>query len=407
MKKLSIILLSMMTFVPMLAQERVFHAIVAADGSGDYTSLNAAIATIPKQHVDRYIIYVKPGTYREHVHIDASLSNISVIGDDMDKVFIIDSLVSGGPKAVRVELAATVVAAANDVYFEGLSFVNAWGHNRQQGPQALALYTMGDKIALNRCGLWSYQDTYRTSNGDNARNYLTHCTIEGAVDFIYGSANAYFDACTLLVNRKKGGYIVAPKHAATTKWGYVFKNCTITALGNPSETTVWLGRPWSHNPKAVYINTKAEVNIPAEGWYDHMHGLPAVFAEYNTMNMKGHQMDLSRRINRYYLINDKKDTLWCTAKNTLTEEEAARYTVDNVMKGNDEWQPTMVCRQLPKVIVEHRKHSLKWHAMDGAIGYIVYKDGQYLASIKDTTFRIRHKGQYTVKAISQYGAIGK
>ena len=150
MKKLSIILLSMMTFVPMLAQERVFHAIVAADGSGDYTSLNAAIATIPKQHVDRYIIYVKPGTYREHVHIDASLSNISVIGDDMDKVFIIDSLVSGGPKAVRVELAATVVAAANDVYFEGLSFVNAWGHNRQQGPQALALYTMGVKILIER-----------------------------------------------------------------------------------------------------------------------------------------------------------------------------------------------------------------------------------------------------------------
>ena len=124
-----------------------------------------------------------------------------------------------------------------------------WGKEQNAGPQALALYTMDDRIVLNKCGLYSYQDTYLTTKTCNYRHYLKDCFIEGAVDFIYGQGNVYFDHCTLNIVRNSGGYIVAPNHAAATSWGYVFMNTTITAPGVPSETSVWLGRPWHDSPK--------------------------------------------------------------------------------------------------------------------------------------------------------------
>ena len=102
---------------------------------------------------------------------------------------------------------------------------------------------------------------------------------EGAVDFIYNSGDIYVENTTLLITRKSGGFIVAPSHAEDVKWGYVFRDCTITAPGDPSQTSVWLGRPWHNSPKTVFLNTRAEVTIPATGWYETMGGLPVIWAE--------------------------------------------------------------------------------------------------------------------------------
>ena len=73
-----------------------------------------------------------------------------------------------------------------------------------------------------------------------------------------------------------------------------------------------------------------------------MAGLPSVFAEYNTMDADGNPLDLSRRINRYYVADASKDTVWCTAKNILTKDEAALYTVEAVMGGDDHWNPKLI-----------------------------------------------------------------
>ena len=316
-----------------------FDAVVAQDGSGQFTSLQAAIDAAPTNSKTWYHIHVKAGTYREHVCIPADKPRLRITGEGMDRTFVSDDRVSGGPRAVSVDLGATVVVLADDITFEDLSFVNAHGHEHLDGPQALALYTKADRAALYRCGLYSYQDTYRTSNLPNGRQYLRDCVIEGAVDFIYGNGNAFFDRCTLLINRPEGGWIVAPKHSAYTCWGYVFDQCTITtADGHPADTWIWLGRPWHYNPRTVWLNTRAEVTLPPEGWYETMGGLPAVFAEYNTTDGQGRPLDLSRRISRYYAVHEG-DTVWCTAKALLTPEEAAEYTVARVLRGDDHWTP--------------------------------------------------------------------
>lgn len=347
------------------AADKIYHAVVACDGTGDYTSVQAAIDDVPEYNIDQYRILVKAGTYNEHVFIPLNKSRLSIIGEGMDRVFISDGRKSGGPDAIPVDKGATVVIHANDVTLQGISFVNSYGVKANDGPQALALYAKGDRIAIDHCAILSYQDTYRTSEADNGRNYISNSIILGAVDFIYGNGNAWLEKCTIKINRKEGGWIVAPKHQPETRWGYVFNQCTLTAEGNPAETSIWLGRPWHHQPKTVFLNTISEITLPPEGWFPMMNGLPSIFAEYNTMDANGKPLDISHRINRYYRITENNDTIWCTAKNVLTEEEAAQYTVKSVMSGDDQWEPQRIfmpdAQALGYIFIDGKKRAVnRW-----------------------------------------------
>ena len=201
---------------------------------------------------------------------------------------------------------------------------------------------------------------------------------------------------------------MAPKHAATTRWGYVFRNTTITAPGIPSETQVWLGRPWHYNPQTVFIDTRAEVTIPPEGWYETMAGWPTLFADFNTTDGKGNTVDLSKRISRYYTVDQNtNDTTWCVAKNHLTAEEAARYTAERVMGGEDHWNPAAQCRQLPAVKAARKGGQLQWKPVEGARGYLVFRNGAFYNSTTLTTMAVEKGGKYTVKALSPWGTIGQ
>ena len=165
---------------------------------------------------------------------------------------------AGGDNALHVSVGATVVVNSNDCLFENITLENSYGHEKQEGPQALALNTTGDRTVFNNVAMLSYQDTWITPSTSSYRAYVRNSFIEGAVDFIYNSGDIFIDNTILYINRKSGGYIVAPSHGVDVKWGYVFNNCTITAPGVPSETSVWLGRPWHNAPKTVFLNTRAE-----------------------------------------------------------------------------------------------------------------------------------------------------
>ena len=388
------------------ADGNVFHSVVAQDGTGNYATIQDAIDAAPDSSSVPYLIYIKAGHYHEHVYIPASKPNLHLIGQDRRLVRISDDRVSGGPNASPVDVAATVVVHATDTYLEGITFENSWGTKHVDGPQALALYTKMDRTVVNRCSMLSFQDTYRTANALNERNYVKDCFIEGGVDFLYGQGNVFFDSCTLSINQKQGGWIVAPKHNEGTEWGYVLRNTTITAPGNPAETQVWLGRPWLHQPKAVFIDTRVEVTIPPEGWYDHMGTLPVVFADYNTTDAAGNKPDLSRRIDRYYKTTEKGDTVWGTAKNRLTAEEASRYTVENVLGGTDNWQPRQMCMPLAEPQVERCGSRLVWKPVEGARGYVVSLGDKVVALTTECQYRpADRKAQYTVQSVSPGGTL--
>lgn len=396
---------------------RLYDAVVAADGSGDHLSVQAAITAAPENRVAPYLIFIKEGTYKEHIDIPATKPYIYLIGQDVEKVIITDDQLCGGDPAVtgkpslHVSLGATVVVQAANFYAENISFENSWGIEKNAGPQALALYTNNDRAILNNCKLRSYQDTYLTSTKNvSDRHYLKNCFIEGAVDFIYGAGDVYFDECDIYITRKSGGYIVAPSHKADTRWGYVFMNNTITAPAPASETSVWLGRPWKDAPKTIFLNTKAAVTIPAAGWYETMGAIPAIFADYNTMNMNGDPMDLSNRISDYWYWADDNKTIKVTgtAKSSLTPEEAAAYTIKNVLAGSDSWQPALVTEAVETPVITGTNFTVSWDAVPYAICYVITKNDKVVGFTTETTYtdaQGKTTDIYTVQAANEYGGL--
>src|SRR5205814_27936 len=65
-------------------------ATVAADGSGNYTSVQAAIDAAPVRSASAapWEIHVKPGTYRERVQIARTHSRLLLRGDDAETTTI-------------------------------------------------------------------------------------------------------------------------------------------------------------------------------------------------------------------------------------------------------------------------------------------------------------------------------
>ena len=387
---------------------RIYDAVVAADGSGDYKTVQEAIDAAPVGRAFPWLIFIKNGEYKGHVDVPANKPYLHFIGQERDKVIITDDRLCGGDNALHVSVGATVVVNSNNCYFDNLTLENSWGHDKQAGPQALALNTIGDRIVFKNVAMLSYQDTWITPSASNNRVYAKDCFIEGAVDFIYNSGNIYIDNTTLYINRKSGGYIVAPSHADDVKWGYVFMNCTITAPGNPRETDVWLGRPWHNSPKTVFINTTAEVTIPAAGWYEKMGGLPALWAEYNTMDGDGNPLDLSQRRSSYWKEGDNGEQIWKhNVKNVLTAEEAAQYTVKNVLSGSDNWQPEIITESCaaPKATIEGSK--IRWQAVPYAICYVILKNNEVAGFTTDCEFAYEAGAEYKVFAANEQGGLSE
>src|SRR3712207_6299170 len=90
-----------------------------------------------------------------------------------------------------------------------------------------------------------------------------------------------------------------------------------------------LGRPWRNYAHTVWLNTVMEDVIAPEGW--HNWNKPEAektvrYAEYNSTTPDGRPIDVSRRVP------------WARQ---LTAEEAAQYTITNVLGGTDNWDPQL------------------------------------------------------------------
>jgi len=62
--------------------------VVAADGSGNFSTINDAINFAPNNSMVRIVIYVKEGVYDENVEIPSYKTNIVMLGDGSDSTMI-------------------------------------------------------------------------------------------------------------------------------------------------------------------------------------------------------------------------------------------------------------------------------------------------------------------------------
>ena len=67
---------------------------VAQDGSGNYRTINEAVAALGRlggNRPERAVVYVKSGVYKEKVEIGRDLKNVMFVGDGIDKTVVTGS----------------------------------------------------------------------------------------------------------------------------------------------------------------------------------------------------------------------------------------------------------------------------------------------------------------------------
>uniref|UniRef100_A0A093VIU4 Pectinesterase n=1 Tax=Talaromyces marneffei PM1 TaxID=1077442 RepID=A0A093VIU4_TALMA len=113
------------------------------------------------------------------------------------------------------------------------------------------------------------------------KQYYSNCYIEGAIDFIFGAAAAWFGECTIASNG--GGAITANSRSSTTDttW-YVIDSSTITAASGYSiSEKVYLGRPWRQYARVIFQTSNLTNIINAAGWTTLYTGATPIFEEYD------------------------------------------------------------------------------------------------------------------------------
>ena len=256
------------------AHLRYFHIVVSPDGHGDYMTVQEAIDACPDySHAEITDILVRKGIYQEEVNIPHSKFRLHIVGEDAQNTVITygkyaEQLWPGRDFKVGTSGSATLYIHASYITFENLTFENTAGEGKQIG-QAVAVFTDGDFLFFKGCRFLGNQDTLYTygrygKNGGIKRNYFLDCYIEGTTDFIFGPSIAYFEGCH--IHSKKNSYVTAASTLEGQKYGYVFRNCRLTA--DPGIDKCYLGRPWGAYARTVFIDCELGPQIVAEGWHD-------------------------------------------------------------------------------------------------------------------------------------------
>lgn len=246
-----------------IAPAAAADAVVAADGSGDYSSLQEAISSAPTRtgsDCPRWVIRVKPGVYRERVYVQRERGRMLIRGDDAASTVITFDLYAKmtGPdgRPLGTFATPTVTIDGDGMIWESLTIANT------AGPvgQALALRADGDRLVFRRCRFLGWQDTVLLNRG---RHYFEDCHIEGHVDFIFGGATAYFSRCGI---RALGdGYLTAASTPEGATHGFVFADCNITTAEG---VKTYLGRPWRNFARTVFLRTEMTEGVRPEGWHN-------------------------------------------------------------------------------------------------------------------------------------------
>jgi len=168
--------------------------IVAADGSGDFKTIQGALDTILKTNTERVVVFVKNGIYHEKIRVDSAL--VTLRGESRTGTQIEfaqpDAEFNKSPDAIG--RGVVNVNGADDFVLENMTVENTAD---LIGPHAMVIYSTGDRGVVRNCNVWSHgADTVSFWLGDHGRSYLENCHITGCVDFVCPRGWCYATNCT-------------------------------------------------------------------------------------------------------------------------------------------------------------------------------------------------------------------
>jgi pectinesterase len=195
--------------------------VVAADGSGDFKSVQAAVASISKTNRERMVVFIKDGVYREKVRVDASF--VTLRGESRKGTRIEFPQLNDDFTKTPDDLGRAVINVnGDDFVLENLTAENTAG---QIGPHAFTIYGKGDRTVIVNCDVLSHgADTVSLWQGERGRYYHANCHFRGAVDFVCPRGWCYVTNCTFY-EMKPGSAAVWHDGSKERDQKFVLRDC--------------------------------------------------------------------------------------------------------------------------------------------------------------------------------------
>lgn len=353
--------------------------------------------------------YANPTTYM-------NTPNVSIIGEGMDNTSLTNIVPNSGQSANVLEGIGKgdvlcLQKGATNTYFQDLKMYSSMGDAKGRD---IVLNDQSNKTICKNVSLWAYQDTY-VSNNQNGKFYFEDGILRGRTDYLCGKGDVYYNNVELWIC-EKGGYLAVPSQPK--KYGYIFKDCTIKDATEAKDLNgnYALGRPWGKGtPIALYIDTKMEAIPSAAGWNEMSGGYPKRFAEYNSYTSTGSVVDLKDRKKVYDAYDSKDGDNYVNRRNEtagdpiLAAEEAAFYTVENIMGQDDDWDPTAATEQASAPTnVKLNGTTLAWDNNDYALLWAVCKNGKVVDFTITPSYIVDDaSATWSVRAANEMGGLSE
>lgn len=415
----------------------LYDFIVPTDGD-----FKAALAAAAKRTdtSKRFRIFIKQGDYKIPADENSKVTggdgksyanptiymntpNVSIIGEGMDNTSLTNTIPDAEYKNANQKNPANVLEGigkgdvlclqkeATGTYFQDLKMYSSMGDDKGRD---IVLNDQSNKTICKNVNLWAYQDTY-VSNNQNGKFYFEDGILRGRTDYLCGKGDVYYNNVELWIC-EKGGYLAVPSQPK--KYGYIFKDCTIKDATEAKDLNgnYTLGRPWGKGtPIALYIDTKMEAIPSAAGWDEMSGGYPKRFAEYNSTTSTGSTVDLKDRKKVYDAYDSKNGDNYVNRRNETAEspilaaEEAAFYTVENIMGQDDDWDPTAATEQASAPTnVKLNGTTLAWDNNDYALLWAVCKNGKVVDFTITPSYIVDDaSATWSVRAANEMGGLSE
>jgi hypothetical protein len=144
-----------------------------------------------------------------------------------------------------------------------------------------------------------------------------------------------------------------------------------------------------------------------------MGAVPALWAVYNIWDKNGYKMSETSIEDYWYESNG--ETIRGKAKNFLTDEEAASYTLENVLSGDGSdattgvWNPLPMVEQTAKPVISgiEGTATFGWTADEYAICYVININGKVAGFTTETHYEANLNDVVTVQSVNEYGALSE
>ncbi|KAI9185008.1 hypothetical protein LWI28_003330 [Acer negundo] len=305
--------------------------VVRPDGSGDFATINEAVAAAPNNMDKSYgyfMIYVAAGVYEEYVSIPKYKKYLMMVGDGINQ-----TVITGNRNVIdgwTTFNSATFAVVGEGFVGVNMTILNTAGAIKHQ---AVAVRNGADMSTFYKCSFEGYQDTLYAHS---LRQFYRDCDIYGTVDFIFGNAAVVLQNCNIYpripMENQFNAITAQGRTDPNQNTGISMHNCTIkpanseyysTSYNNSVKT--YLGRPWKEYSRTVYMETFMDSLIDPLGWIEWSGDFALSTLYYAEYNNTGPGSITTNRVkwSGYRVIN---------------ETNAVDFTVTNFTGGN-KWLP--------------------------------------------------------------------